>query len=186
MGRKFLQKGFTLIELLIVMAVLGVLISVVLIAIDPAEQLARGRDAGKKSSVSQLGHAMTVYMTGQTAGATPPALGAIAGATTLDATNWQTFLVSAGEVKITSTNGASSTCAVAQATSKQGGYCYLISGTDFLVWAFAESKSEKSKAPSCTVSTQVAAEVYDSSQGKTGVACLTNSGTAPTTGQGLN
>lgn len=37
--------GFTLIELLIVMAILGVLAVVVLVAINPVQQLARTRDA---------------------------------------------------------------------------------------------------------------------------------------------
>ncbi|MBN1168805.1 prepilin-type N-terminal cleavage/methylation domain-containing protein [Candidatus Woesebacteria bacterium] len=58
------MEGFTLIELLIVMAVLGVLAVVVLIAINPAEQLARARDSGKISGVQQLGRAVTAYYVG--------------------------------------------------------------------------------------------------------------------------
>ena len=45
------SRGFTLIELLIVIAVLGVLAAVVLVAIDPGQQLARGRDSGRKPSI---------------------------------------------------------------------------------------------------------------------------------------
>ena len=58
-----LKKGFTLIELLIVIAILGVLAVVILIAINPQEQLARTRDAGRTSSVTQLGHALQAYYT---------------------------------------------------------------------------------------------------------------------------
>ncbi|OGM36948.1 hypothetical protein A3E41_05740, partial [Candidatus Woesebacteria bacterium RIFCSPHIGHO2_12_FULL_38_9] len=55
--------GFTLIELLIVLAILGVLAVVVLIAINPTQQLAKGRDTGRKSSVTQLGRELASYFT---------------------------------------------------------------------------------------------------------------------------
>lgn len=58
-----LKKGFTLIELLIVMAILGVLAVVVLVAINPAEQMRRARDTGKVSGVNQLGRAIQAYYT---------------------------------------------------------------------------------------------------------------------------
>src|SRR3990172_12613779 len=58
------QKGFTLIELLIVIAILGTLAVVVLLALNPVQQLARTRDAGRFSGVTQLGHAVEAYATG--------------------------------------------------------------------------------------------------------------------------
>lgn len=58
-----LKKGFTLIELLIVMSILGVLAVVVLVAINPAEQMRRARDTGKISGVQQLGRAAVAYYT---------------------------------------------------------------------------------------------------------------------------
>ena len=60
---KFSSKGFTLIELLIVIAILGILAAGILVAIDPVEQLSRGRDAGRKSAVTQLGRALQAYYT---------------------------------------------------------------------------------------------------------------------------
>jgi prepilin-type N-terminal cleavage/methylation domain-containing protein len=56
------STGFTLIELIIVIGVLGLLAAAVLIAIDPIEQLTRGRDTGRKSSITQMGRAMEGYV----------------------------------------------------------------------------------------------------------------------------
>ena len=49
-----LRTGFTMIELLIVIAVLGVLAVAVLSAINPIEQINRGRDTGSRSDAEQL------------------------------------------------------------------------------------------------------------------------------------
>ena len=46
--------GFTMIELLIVIAVLGILATAVLSAINPIEQIDRGRDTGSRSDAEQL------------------------------------------------------------------------------------------------------------------------------------
>src|SRR3989338_9509836 len=62
---KYFSKGFTLIELLIVIAVLGVLASVVLVAIDPVEQIRRGKDANRLQMITQLGHAASAYFVSQ-------------------------------------------------------------------------------------------------------------------------
>ncbi|OGM03927.1 hypothetical protein A3E15_00305 [Candidatus Woesebacteria bacterium RIFCSPHIGHO2_12_FULL_42_9] len=56
-------KGFTLVELLIVIAIIGVLAVVVLVAINPVEQLAKTRDSGRISTVTQVGHALQAYYT---------------------------------------------------------------------------------------------------------------------------
>lgn len=58
---KMIQKGFTLIELLIVIAVLGVLAVAVLSAINPIEQINRGRDTGARSDAEQLISAVDRY-----------------------------------------------------------------------------------------------------------------------------
>jgi prepilin-type N-terminal cleavage/methylation domain-containing protein len=55
--KKFFKKsrvGFTMIELLIVIAVLGILAVAVLSAINPIEQINRGRDTGGRSDAEQL------------------------------------------------------------------------------------------------------------------------------------
>lgn len=158
-----LQKGFTLIELLIVIAVLGVLATVVLVAINPLEQISRGEDSGRKTSVSQLGHAMQAFITIQQL-QVPPAPGA----------NWQTgILVNAQEITQALTAPANSRGACT--TNAVTGYCYLVSGTNFLIWTIIESRSETVKgggACATAPTTNYAAAVYDSSQGKEGVGCL--------------
>lgn len=48
------QAAFTMIELLIVIAILGILAVAVLAAINPIEQINRGRDTGSRSDSEQL------------------------------------------------------------------------------------------------------------------------------------
>ncbi len=48
------QAAFTMIELLIVIAILGILAVAVLSAINPIEQINRGRDTGSQSDAEQL------------------------------------------------------------------------------------------------------------------------------------
>lgn len=58
-----LRRGFTLIELLIVIAVLGVLATVVIIIINPLQQFAKARDAGRISDITQIANALQAYYT---------------------------------------------------------------------------------------------------------------------------
>src|SRR3989344_287729 len=59
------SKGFTLIELLVVIAVLGVLATIVLLAVNPGEQLARARDTSRVAAVTQIGRSLLSYYTAQ-------------------------------------------------------------------------------------------------------------------------
>ena len=52
------KLGFTLIELLVVIAVIGVLAAGLIVIINPAGQLARARDAGRKSDLKQIANAL--------------------------------------------------------------------------------------------------------------------------------
>lgn len=55
------NKGFTLIELLVVISLIGVLAVAVLSAINPIEQLNKGRDAGRRADSSQIINAIDRY-----------------------------------------------------------------------------------------------------------------------------
>ncbi len=55
------QKGFTLIELLVVIGILAVLLSIVLIAINPARQFAQANDTQRKSNVTAILNAIGAY-----------------------------------------------------------------------------------------------------------------------------
>lgn len=154
------SSGFTLIELLVVIAILGVLAGAVLVAINPLEQLARGRDAGRKSTVQQLGNAVQSFYTAQDA--TYP---------TQDAT-WMTTIQTSGELKTLPSNptGTGYTVGCNTLNIAQNGYCYQNNGTDAIVYARAESRGSLTSA-ACT-GTQVAWIVWSSAEGKTGLTCM--------------
>lgn len=155
-------KGFTLIELLIVIAVLGVLAAVVLVAINPIEQLARTRDAGRKTTVGQLKNAVQAYYTSR---ASWPATG----------NNWITTLVTAAELKqapapIAYTLNTTNACEPAT-TNGQNDFCYataIIAGnTEGIVYVGLESGSEIAKCPAG----QTPYFIWNSAEGRAGVIC---------------
>jgi prepilin-type N-terminal cleavage/methylation domain-containing protein len=55
------KKGFTLIELLVVMGILGILMAVTILVINPAEYLARSRDTQRINDLSAVSSALGIY-----------------------------------------------------------------------------------------------------------------------------
>ncbi len=157
--KTLLNKGFTLIELLIVIAILGVLAVVVVVAINPVEQLARARDAGRSTAITQLGHSLQAYATAR--GGNYPT----------ESSTWIDTLVSAGEVgaapaKIDYSISGVTACT----TNRQNNYCYDTNGstppTNSIVFSRLESKAQNSRCASGDAYT-----VYDTISGRGGVVC---------------
>src|SRR5258708_26246147 len=113
-----LKRGFTLIEVLIVITILGVLAVVVLVAINPLEQIARAHDAGRVSTVAQLGHALSAYAVNNNSLYVPTTGAGCAPA------NWLGCLVTSGEISTTPSNPNVS--ALQCVGNVVNGYCYLV------------------------------------------------------------
>ena len=165
---KKLQAGFTLIELLIVIAILGILTTAVLVAINPLEQFARGRDAGRATLVDQVGHAVQAYYTAQ--GAYPTLNNA-----------WMTSLVNSQDIKTVPDNsGVNNTATPCTGTAfAQANLCYNTNGTDAVVYAVQSSDSQKIKAGGAAKCATITFIVWSSAAGRTGLYC---SNTEPTVG----
>ncbi len=158
------RPGFTLIELLIVIAVLGILITGILVVLNPVEQTRRANDAQRASAIGQLATAVTAY---QTSLLKQDFVG-------LDVNDWQTALVNAQEIKqvITVPTPGGTPCS----SRRQGNVCQITTtGTniDIAIWAILDSKADWQRA-GCTTSDPTAIVAYISSQQKTGIGCITS------------
>lgn len=153
------QKGFTLIELLIVIGIIGVLAAAILVALNPLEQFARGRDSGRISTAQQLGKTVQSYSTSQDA-VFPP-----------QGTTWLTTLQTAAELKAVPTNPTSAgyTAGCFTPGVAQNGICYQANVTNFIVYMRAEAAASTAKA-GCTTG-QITWIVYSSAAGRAGVTC---------------
>ncbi|MBU0569500.1 type II secretion system GspH family protein [Patescibacteria group bacterium] len=152
--------GFTLIELLIVIAILGVLAVVVLVAINPVQQLARTRDSGRMSTVAQLGRALQAYSATDPAGLYPVAA------------TWDTLLTA---VELDNIPGliTNSLNAVCTAATQIDGWCYDVDSTNENAIIYSRLEADASIEGLCDNATtgDNAYTLYDTSQGRGGVVC---------------
>jgi len=65
------KKGFTLIELLVVIGILAVLLTITLVAINPAKQFEQSNDTKRRSDVNTILNAVNQYMA-DNKGVVPP------------------------------------------------------------------------------------------------------------------
>lgn len=160
------QKAFTLIELLVVIAVIGVLATVVLVAINPIEQLRRGRDTSRIAAVTQLGNALqsfyTVSPTSQFPAQGTAALQALITSTDLRTLPVNPLFATAPAVGCLAANIQSTTAPVSN-------YCYLTNAarTDAIVYARMESTLNNTRG-GCAVAMWF---VYSSLDSRAGFVC---------------
>src|SRR4030042_2880531 len=81
-----INKGFTLIELLVVIGILAILLSIVLIAINPARQFGQANDTRRRSEVTQILNAVGAYAA-DNRGVLPAAISALAADTATPISN---------------------------------------------------------------------------------------------------
>lgn len=183
-ARNFGRKAFTLIELLVVIAVLGVLATIVLLAVNPGEQLARARDTSRVAAVTQIGRALLANYTAQGGKYIQPSNGV-----TPFTGTFLTTLNTSQDLKTVPTNptpGGSATyanCALIAATatnSFQSGWCYAVdnstTATEGIVYVGLESQLNDSK---CTTGTDYVWWAFSTTQGRGGFTCTSGSGVAP-------
>ncbi|HSX40632.1 MAG TPA: type II secretion system protein [Candidatus Saccharimonadales bacterium] len=134
------SKGFTLVELLIVIAVLGILASIILVIIDPNAQFAKARNAARKQDLRQLQEALDRYKIANGGypispgwcGSWPGTVYSTCG------TDWIPGLVASGEVKKLPQDplaGKGTVPACAGQSAAWSGYLYYSNGVDFKLLA---------------------------------------------------
>lgn len=163
--KKISSEGFTLIELLIVIAILGVLAAGILVALDPVEQLARGRDAGRKSAATETGRAFQAYYT---ANGAYPTIGQWT-----DAVGTNVMVVS-GEIKVIPSQTTTVPATACSGGSLVNNFCYKVSAVagleDIVYYTHVDSKLERNKG-ACGNTAANTWYAYYSYHGRAGTVC---------------
>lgn len=144
-------KGFTLIELLVVIAVLGILASIVLVAINPFQSFQKANDGRTKQSVSQLGGALTAYYSAKQLFPTADS-------------DWMGDLIAGGDLGDRAPE-AGATCVPAAANDSN--YCLQTGPSAAVVYARLTSDVETEKCSSG----EVAYFLYDTTRGRSCIVC---------------
>lgn len=175
--------GFTLVELLIVIAFIAVLAGVLLVAVNPVQQLAKARDTGRISAVSQIGRALEAYAANNNSvyvAETPTWLDSLKTAGELSTT--PSTIIYASTAIVSCTTGSLATGGV------QNQYCYRATGVTITdsaapVVAYTRLEATANITKCAGAGPWNAYFVYSSFDGKAGFVCFTQaSATEPSPG----
>jgi len=146
------KKGFTLIELLVVMGILGILMAVTILVINPAQYLARARDTQRINDLQAVNSAIATFMANG---------GTLANTTTTMATQGSmanvTPTTSVNAIRLTNNTGwvnginlstsGLSTLPMDPTNSGVYGYFYYSNGTDYELAANSFESAYYTTAP---------------------------------------
>lgn len=177
------KQGFTLVELLIIIAFIAVLAGVLLVAINPVQQLAKARDTGRISAIAQMGKSLEAY------GANNNSV------YVAETPTWLDSLKTAGELSVlpsTITYGSTAIVPCTTGATATGGvqnqYCYQATGATLLdaagpVVAYTRLEATANISKCTGAGPWNAYFVYSSFDGKAGFVCFTQaSATEPSPG----
>jgi len=140
------KKGFTLVELLVVVAILGILMAAVVLAINPAEIMKKGRDSTRLSDMDSLRKAVDLAIAdGGTLTATAAAGDSTVGTRAVNGTGWVNVNVAQylSTLPIDPRNAVS--FADAAGNTVTGKYLYFSDGSAHELNCYLESASNAGK-----------------------------------------
>lgn len=142
------RSGFTLVELLVVVAILGILMVAVVLAINPVEMMKKGRDATRLSDMDTLRKALDLTVADGatlTATATAGDSSAVGATQAADGTGWLGFDISdyLSALPLDPRNGA--TFDDAGGISRIGRYLYFSDGSAYELNCYLESGDNAGK-----------------------------------------
>ena len=143
-----------------------------MVALNPIQQLARTRDAGRLSAVAQIGHAVEAYAVSHD------------GDYPAESTTWMTDLKTAGEIATVPSSIAYTTNVdPCDGSGVQNDFCYDYDSLDghAIVYSRLESDSNNSKCTNAAAPDAYA--VYSTVDGRGGIVCRAT-GSEPVTDDG--
>lgn len=162
------QKGFTLVEIVVVMAILGILMTITLVALNPLESLAKARDIGKITAVNALSKGILTYESRVSSAPVPSA-------------TWISDLKAGGDIagNVVFPSGPLSPSSVCT-TNNETGYCFASSGGNLIVYTRVESTGNLQKACGSTPGpSDIAWVIWSSADSRQGLYCGTSADPAP-------
>lgn len=146
------RTGFTLIEILLVMAILGIIAGITLVALNPLEQISKTNDSKTKQSVNQLGGLVTAFYAQKQVFPVADS-------------DWMDELISNADL---GERPAAAPAACAPSSGNDSNFCLQTNASSATVYARLNSQVEDKK---CSVATEVPYFAYVVSRGNSCIVC---------------